>query len=497
MMKQNDGIGTKIRRLWRAFLWPLAALALVGAAACGDEALTPANDPLDSPAAVQAHLKARLLSAAPGAGYVGLDAYLYPARLEPGDRVESFDRSVTIAIQDPAWLVYLDDGPDQRFTHAVRYAVVRVTDGQILVVEASWWPMVNGERSAWGADLARLGEPFHSHRPDGLQVKRTRGKGGPVAPPVKQPPSGILPDPQPVPPQPPGPNQPRRYALVIGGMDNAATTADVKKVKAFFTSANVGVRAGDLTTVKYDDKAKGTVTQKTAAVVQRIEAAMADLKKKAGPNDQVLIYYTGHGLDGQWAIGNDDKTGTNYEATRLARQINGFQSDKVMVLNDACHSESIGTRIQQTVDSNNENLQDLQDKEIYVSYASRTKETAGYSSDGGWYTTGVMGELSTSAKNNPGYWAWSKLGFEVDRASWQVWTVTRALGLYTQRTQHGGMIHIRPNRCDDNNACTRDRWNPATRKCQHDNEWDGSRCYYAGGNFPFGVAECRKGKCTP
>ena len=489
---------TRIKNLWRAQVWPLAAATALLAIGCGDEGLTSLDEPLDDAAAVAAHLRASLLSSPPPAGsddgYVGVDAYLYPNQLRPGDVVQSFDHKLVVSISEQSWLAYLDDGPDQRFTHDVRFAVVRAVDGHVELYRANWWPMVNGEQSAWGADLSRLGKPFYSHRPDGLQVVQHRGPGGPQAPPLSQPPSALLPDP----PNPPKP-RPRvtRYAVIIGGMDNAATKADINKVSTFFRSTNVGVLPGNLTTIKYNDAAKGTVKQKTAAVVQQIETAMADLKKKAGPNDEVLIYYSGHGLDGQWAIGNDDKTGTNYEATRLAGQINGFQSDRVMVLNDACHSESIGTRIQQEVDSNNENLQNLHDKEIYVSYSCKTKETAGFSSSGGWYTTGVIKELSTASVNNPGYWAWSRLGFQVDRASWQIWTVTRALGLYTQRTQHGGMLHIMPNRCDDKNPCTKDRWNSATRTCEHEDAMEGARCYYANGSFPFSVASCRAGKCTP
>ncbi len=399
------------------------------AAGCGEESTSGYDFPLGGDA-VEAYVKDKLLAPPTPDNarvYLGVDAFRYPVLLKSGDLVESFDHAKKITITRDSWLVWLNDSPMLRFIHKTRYVIIEAQDGKTTVHEAQWWPMVNGEQSTWGADLGKLdmSRPFYTHRPQGLTVKTTTRPRGTTIP-ESAPPTTICDD-----PKPPG----KRHALFVGGIDQAATGKDIKTFKSAMTAKNVGVQEADIITVEYDDTKPGTVAQRTKITANQIDAAFKKLKSSVGPNDEVIIYYTGHGQLGVWALGNDDKSGYYYEAAQIAAHLNDIQSDKIIIVNDACHSETMGTGIEKYIFANHPDKQDLHDKDIYVSYAAKALEKAGYNSEGGYFTRGMTAELQERMKKDTDRWSWTELSAEIYWASQQV--VTYNATYFKTLTQNG------------------------------------------------------------
>lgn len=73
-------------------------------------------------------------------------AFLGRQPLAPGDAVWPFDQpELRREIAAPTWFAWIDDDPRALFAHDTRFVFIDVATGAVEVIEAEWWPVVNGE----------------------------------------------------------------------------------------------------------------------------------------------------------------------------------------------------------------------------------------------------------------------------------------------------------------------------------------------------------------
>ena len=93
-------------------------------------------------------------------------AYLYRTEtpdsvLSAGEMVESqdFDQSVVFTAPGETYLVYIDDYPDERYGHPVRYVFIDANSGAFTVTDAEGWPVINAAEDLYILSQDRIESP--------------------------------------------------------------------------------------------------------------------------------------------------------------------------------------------------------------------------------------------------------------------------------------------------------------------------------------------------
>ncbi len=69
----------------------------------------------------------------------GKKIYKLPDVLQAGDIVKAAD-STKYRVERECWFFYLDDIPEAKFAHPVRYVFVYCDNGGFEIIKESWWP---------------------------------------------------------------------------------------------------------------------------------------------------------------------------------------------------------------------------------------------------------------------------------------------------------------------------------------------------------------------
>lgn len=83
--------------------------------------------------------------------------HLYPEELEPGEVLADGEEPLAIT-SERTFFAWVDMMPAAYFTHPTVYILV-TADGQVVVREGGWWPLLNGKKVLHGR-LGTFGVPF-------------------------------------------------------------------------------------------------------------------------------------------------------------------------------------------------------------------------------------------------------------------------------------------------------------------------------------------------
>lgn len=91
-------------------------------------------------------------------------AYLGRGLVQPGSTLSSFEEpQLRREVTSPSWLGWIDDHPQAFFAHPTRFLLIDAATGRADVIDARWWPVLDGE-SLWMSDAERrdLGQIVYS-----------------------------------------------------------------------------------------------------------------------------------------------------------------------------------------------------------------------------------------------------------------------------------------------------------------------------------------------
>lgn len=92
------------------------------------------------------HARHLQLPTAAGQGEVAV--YIHAHLLDATDRLQDGPEGTALELQGPTLLIWVDQGPQYRFVHPTAYVLIS-GDG-VKVVDGQWWPVLNGQRIAYG-----------------------------------------------------------------------------------------------------------------------------------------------------------------------------------------------------------------------------------------------------------------------------------------------------------------------------------------------------------
>jgi hypothetical protein len=82
-------------------------------------------------------------------------AFLGRTLLQPGDILSTADHPPQARrISQPTWFAWIDDDPKAFFAHDTRYVFIHALTGRVEVMNARWWPVLNGQ-ALWMSDAER------------------------------------------------------------------------------------------------------------------------------------------------------------------------------------------------------------------------------------------------------------------------------------------------------------------------------------------------------
>jgi hypothetical protein len=142
---------------------------------------------------------------------------------------------------------------------------------------------------------------------------------------------------RPTTPAPTATSLPKVYAVLVGVARYSHmkslkyTDDDAYRMFAFLKSPEGGALADDQIRVLVDEDA----TREN--ILSSLERTFA----KAGPNDVIFFYFSGHGLNGSFLPIDFDGNSNKLEHTEIMRILDNSQAKSKIVIADACHSGSI------------------------------------------------------------------------------------------------------------------------------------------------------------
>lgn len=131
--------------------------------------------------------------------------------------------------------------------------------------------------------------------------------------------------------------RPKVYAVVVGvsSYDHMPTLRytddDAYRVYAFLRSPKGGALEGDQITVLIDE----------AATRQKIMDAMRNTFAKAGPDDLIMLYFSGHGLNGAFLPIDFDGYNNRLDHETIKELLEESPAKYKICIADACHSGSL------------------------------------------------------------------------------------------------------------------------------------------------------------
>jgi hypothetical protein len=155
------------------------------------------------------------------------------------------------------------------------------------------------------------------------------------------------------------------HALIIGvGSHQYAANLDVPA-----TAADAQAVAGLLCDPHFCGYPSGQVTllQNQSATTAAVLSALDSLAQQAGPQDTVLIFYSGHGdyaVDGSYTLISHDAqfdgfqvaAGSGLPQARLLEKIRTIQAERILLIFNACHSGQISPVLGAANDLGSKNL---------------------------------------------------------------------------------------------------------------------------------------------
>jgi hypothetical protein len=230
----------------------------------------------------------------PSSSWEWADAYGLPEPLPKDAEVWPYLSEESVSISEPTWFFWVDDEPHAMFVHPTRFVFIGAESNQLTVLQAQWWPVVNGE-SLWANVDERLDDPNNVYRgpfafPDPTLYPRDEPEASNWE--------------QPLPVLAVGgqaltrlasytPQTVTGYAILVAGDD---VRASKKTVEAFYKHLK--------DVEKYD--AKNIEVLKPAKRASDIAEAFDRIKKKGiKAGDTLIFFYAGHGGEGFAEIGRD------------------------------------------------------------------------------------------------------------------------------------------------------------------------------------------------
>lgn len=179
--------------------------------------------------------------------------------------------------------------------------------------------MARGSFNGFGAFYPTTGVPIRGYWKDGAYVSNNAGAAQPSAQPAR------------------AANMPRVWALIVGVSAYRHMPVlrfpddDAYRLYAFFKSPEGGAIPDDQIQVLIDEDAtKDNITHQ-----------MRQLFGQAGPNDLIILYFSGHGLPGAFLPIDYDGQNNQLFHTEIKRLFESSQARYQLILADACHSGSL------------------------------------------------------------------------------------------------------------------------------------------------------------
>lgn len=127
------------------------------------------------------------------------------------------------------------------------------------------------------------------------------------------------------------------YALIVGASryehfkSLLYTDDDAYQIYAFLRSPEGGAVPDDHIRILIDE----------SAVAENIYKGLDDIIAMAGPDDVVMIYFAGHGLQGYYVPVDSDGYKNRVEYEDIKNRLNACQARQKLVIADACYSGSL------------------------------------------------------------------------------------------------------------------------------------------------------------
>lgn len=135
------------------------------------------------------------------------------------------------------------------------------------------------------------------------------------------------------------PASPKVWAVIVGIANYnhmpilRYTDDDAYKMYAFFKSPEGGALSDERIRILIDEE----------ATKSRIESAMKETFYKAGPNDLVILYFSGHGLKGSFLPIDYDGYNNKFPHGEISQILKNSPAKYKLCIADACHSGSLLT----------------------------------------------------------------------------------------------------------------------------------------------------------
>lgn len=239
--------------------------------------------------------------------------------LAAGDRIVAYhphpelEPEVAIEAETESWFFWIDDEPGAQFDHASRYAIVDRESGELTMIDARWWPTIDGavvwsdaayeSEADWVyADLGDGTEPRAGLAPELWPIADCVANGG--------------------------------HAVVINGWEpDQSLREDLDDNGANMKEALTD--AGLDTTYFGPTDSEGVDDTMTPAALENWFAQKAT---ELGPGDTLVVYVEGHGWVSEEGRPGETQIGAVWE-TDLEKWLAGFDPGvNVVVMIEGCHS---------------------------------------------------------------------------------------------------------------------------------------------------------------
>jgi len=305
---------------------------------------------------LQAVLDAAVL---PGGGSEEDTLVYRVANLEPGAVVAPFFDGDVTEIDEATTLFLVDPLPDAGWSKPVQWVYLD-DDGDVHVVDADWFPIVNDEAfdpayedAAWG-----VGGEATAHLPAESDI------GEPSTARRRPPPT-----------ENPDPCTPEKtdVALTIAGWNRQSVRNDE-------------LNMSNLLGKRHDfEISRVTADQASVTIKREIENTLAQYAARPeGSIDELVIYYAGHGAkkSGSWVLGKKDTGTTVVTATELAAWIAAVPADRVTIISESCFSGAMSQSLETALRTHTS----AEDMELTLIHAASSSEYSFTGGAGGVFT---------------------------------------------------------------------------------------------------------------
>jgi hypothetical protein len=257
----------------------------------------------------------------------GLRANQYEELLPKGTRVQSAfvpegQKPSVMVCKNACWLFFIDEQPGAHFAHPVQIALLDAKTGEVQVIQAEWWPQIDGKAVFDNVD--ERNDPktiiFDKAPPVSSKSQKLEEFLGGISRQIKS-------------------HDPcDAWAVIVCGYNDLPDTFDEDTDGIYAVLTGLGLLDDHIFFVSPHTTHTG-VDRPTS--IANVQWAINQVAVSADETDKVLFFYSSHGGIDSLSCVPTSPGGGYISAADLDTWLDGITCDELTIIIEACHSGSL------------------------------------------------------------------------------------------------------------------------------------------------------------